>query len=245
MQWLNLWQIEWLKTKRTFVLLMLFICPLATALFPLAQHLHNDGAIIAVKGWNVYWQNAVLMWALLMMPMFCVLSSALLVQSEHANQTWRLMLTLPVSKVQVFVVKLLMAWSFVVIASALLLLFSLIGVGLLVLKGYPLTDAFEFPVLRTLGLLSVSCLPMVVFQHVISWRFSHLMAVLSVGLVTTLGISFVGRSEYWPYYPWDYPMLIVSGASEYSAQATMLSVLVGVICTAAASFWAGKREIFT
>ena len=243
MQWLNLWRIEWLKTRRTFVLLMLFLCPLATALFPLAQHLHNGGATIEAKGWDVYWQNAVLMWTFLMMPMFCVLSSALLVQSEHVNQTWRVMLTLPVSQAQLYVVKLLMAWSFVVLAGCLMLLLCAAGVALLVWQGFPAHDAFAYPFIKTMGLVALSCFPMVVFQHAVSWRFTHLMAILTIGLVTTLGISFVARSEYWVYYPWGYPMLALSPADELSHQALLLSGLVGGLMALVTTWWFGKREV--
>ncbi len=229
MQWLNLLQVEWLKTRRTFVLLMLFLAPMVTAIFPLIQHLDNGGSMIVERGWVSYWGGLTMMWCVLMLPMFCVLSCTLLVHSEHQNQSWRLKLTLPVSRMRLYVVKLFMAWGFILLANTILLCFGALSVWLMLAKGYPPVGAWDYPIFKTIALLSICALPMVAIQHAMAWRITHLLALLTLGLVTTLAISFAGRSKYWVYFPWDYPFISVNGNAELTNQAIVLSIVGGAV----------------
>ncbi len=242
---IKLFRIELLKIKRSLALLMALACPLMVAVLILGVTLKQSAPVnFDEKDWFAFWQSSTAIWCYFMLPLYIALITGLLNGNEHKNQTWRLMLALPISLRQLYFVKALLAWSFVIGANFLLIIYLALTALLLGFLGYPLEAAFNFPVLPSILSLSLACFPILIIQHAISWRYSNIVFPLATGVIATMGIIQVGSSSYWVYYPWSYILMAVNGSTpELQQQALWLSAGIGLLLFALSSYWLGRREV--
>ncbi|MES2318062.1 MAG: ABC transporter permease [Pseudomonadota bacterium] len=240
--------VELLKIRRSLSLLMMFALPLmVVALVTMVMVKQNAMAAIGPKQWYMYfWAPVTGMWCYFMLPLYIALVTGLLNGHEHKNQTWRLMLALPVSQVQLFLVKAFLAWLFVLGATAVLAAGGLLVAGGMVLAGASADGAFTFPLLPAFGKVALTCLPVLAIQHAVSWRYQNLVLPLAIGVIATMGITQIGSSKEWVWYPWTYSMMAVHG-SEVAKQdhALMLSAIVGMALLGVTAWFLGRREVET
>lgn len=97
--------------------------------------------------------------------------------------------------------------------------------------------------IRFLAKLAVCSLPIIAIQHAVSWRFQNLVLPLAVGMMTTVGITQIGSSSHWMWYPWVYALMAVNGAAAAQQQALMLAAAVGTALFAASAWALGRREV--
>ncbi|WP_426102718.1 ABC transporter permease [Massilia sp. TSP1-1-2] len=237
--------VELLKIRRSLALLMMFVIPLVVVLLNFAMLVkRHDIAQIDARQWFFYWTGITGSWSYFMMPLYMALITGLLNGQEHKNQTWRLMLTLPLLQLQLFVVKGILAWLFVVGSTLVLLGATLLTVGGLLLAGAPMDGALSIELLTILGKVALTCIPVLVFQHAISWRFQNLVLPLAVGVVATMGAQQIGSSTYWVWYPWSYPIMAMLGSDPAKQQhAMMLAAVVGAALLAVSAILLGRREV--
>lgn len=209
---LKLLRMELLKIRRSLALLMLVALPGIGVLF---------NTLIAVRQFGVekftpervtnFWMNNVTLWAFFMLPLFIALITGLLCGQEHRNQTWRMMLTLPLSPLRLYLTKALMAWGFAIAASGLLMLMTALALLGLGAAGANIQNMWDMPYLATWGKLAIGTLPVVAIQHAIAWRVANLVAPLASGVVATMMITQMASSKYWVWLPWDYALMAVAG----------------------------------
>ncbi|WP_395008917.1 ABC transporter permease [Undibacterium sp.] len=233
-------RIELLKVKRSLALLMMLACPLMVALLCFGLELKTNKTGV-VKG-SMYWMGNTAIWAYFMFPLYIALVTGLLNGNEHKNGTWRLMLTLPISARQLFFSKFVLAGLFMIGANVILFLMASIammvfsGMGLTV-KGSLTSNFMEFLIYASIG-----ALPILVFQHWISWRVQNIVAPLAIGVVGTMGIMQLGQSKDWVFYPWSYVMNALNASlPELRMQALMLAVVVAALMLFFATYWVGRR----
>ena len=242
---LTLLYVELLKIRRSLALLMMFAIPLMVVVLLTSIIVKRNvlGAIGASQ-WMEYWAGNTALWCYFMLPLYIALVTGLLNGQEHKNQTWRLMLTLPVSQFQLFVVKAFLAWLFVVGATVVMALGALLSAWVLVLAGAGADGAFSFAPLPVIGKVALACLPVLAIQHALSWRVQNLVLPLAVGVMATMGITQIGRSEFWTWYPWSYSLMAVHGGQEgVQEKALMLAALVGAALFLLSAYLLGRREV--
>ena len=237
--------VELLKIRRSLALLMMFAIPAMVVLLNFAMLVkRHDIGQIDTKQWFFYWNGIIGMWSYFMLPLYIALITGLLNGHEHKNQTWRLMLTLPVSQLQLFVVKGILAWLFVIASTLVLIALTLISVAGLGLGGASLAGAFPLELLTMLGKVALTCLPVLVIQHAVSWRIQNLVLPLAVGVIATMAVQQIGSSTYWVWYPWSYPVMAMMGSNgAMQQQAMLLAGLVGVALMGACAALLGRREV--
>ena len=237
--------VELIKIRRSLALLMMFAIPLVVVVLHFSMLVkRHDVAQIDARMWFMYWVGITGMWSYFMMPLYVALITGLLNGHEHRNQTWRLMLTLPVSQLQLFVVKGILAWLFVVGSTLVLMGATLLTVGGLGVAGASMDGALSIELLAILGKVSLTCIPVLVIQHAISWRFQNLVLPLAVGVVATMGVQQIGSSTYWVWYPWSYPVMAMLGSDVAKQQhAMMLAAMVGAGLLAVSAVLLGRREV--
>lgn len=244
---LKLLSIELLKVRRSQALWMMIAIPLLVIVLNTAMLLKRTPlASLDAHRWLGFWMGNSALWCYFMLPLYIALVTGLLNGHEHRNQTWRLMLTLPISQRQLYVAKCMLAWLFVVGASAVLVGASAATVGLLGLAGAPLDGAFAFPMLAMLAKTALACLPVVLIQHAVSWRVRNLVLPLALGVVATMGITQVGSSTYWVWYPWSYALMALNGSdAAKQSLALLLAAGVGAALFAVTALVLGGRETET
>ncbi|MES2760257.1 MAG: ABC transporter permease [Pseudomonadota bacterium] len=244
---LKLLSVELLKVKRSQALWMMFAIPLVVLLLNLLMMLKRTAVgALGDTHWARFWMGNTMLWCYFMMPLYIALITSLLNGHEHKNQTWRLMLTLPVSPRQLYVAKAVLAWLFVAGANAVLVGATALAIALLGVAGASQTGAFVFPMLAFWGKVSLACVPVLMIQHAVSWRVRNLVLPLAVGVMATMGITQIGSSEHWVWYPWSYALMAVSGSDPaMRSQALLIAAGVGAVLFALSAFLLGTRETQT
>ncbi len=244
---LNLLSMELLKVKRSQTLWMMFAIPLVVLLLNVLMMLKKFSiGALGETHWARLWMGNTAPWCYFMLPLYIALITSLLNGHEHKNQTWRLMLTLPVSQRQLYVAKAVLAWLFVAGANAILVGSVALTIALLGMAGASQQGAFVFPMLAFWAKVSLACLPVLMIQHAVSWRVRNLVLPLAVGVMATMGITQIGSSEHWVWYPWSYALMAANGSDPaMQSQALMLAAAVGAGLFALTAYVLGGRETET
>jgi hypothetical protein len=236
-------KLELLKLRRSLPLFMMFACPLLVVLLSTGMVL-KSGSGPRVGFWVGFWHGNLALWSYFMLPLYIALVTALLNGNEHRNQAWRLLFTLPVTRRQIYLAKMALAWGSVVGANLALGLLAAGAAGIIMQFRPDAGAAFGVPIVPALAKVSLACLPVVLIQHALSWRVANFVLPLGVGVCATMGILQFSNTDYWPYFPWSYSLL-ASSASDTSAQplALMLAAGVGAALLVITTYLAGRREI--
>lgn len=232
--------VEILKVRRSMALLVAFACPLMVVALNVLIQLKSKHP----PTWTMYWLGNTAVWTYFMYPLYIALVTALLNGNEHKNGTWRVMLSLPISSTQLYFSKLLLAFLFLVLANVVLFVMCAVGVLLLGLCGLPTVGAFEFTPLKAIAILSVAVLPVLLFQHWLSWRFSNIVAPLTAGVIGTMGIMQIGQSKDWVYYPWSYALTAINATnSDAKTQALQLAFAVSCVMSLLTWIWLKRTSL--
>ena len=241
---IKLIQIELLKTKRSLALLMMFLSPLMVLLINLLQLLHNEGKMIAEHGLSIYWLSNSALWGYFMLPLYIALITALLNGTEHRSNGWRFMMTLPVKQKYLFLAKLILAWIYLIGASLVLFLSTLLSIVCLEAFGISGSDMLSFEVIQNLICSTIACLAILTIQHIVSWRCKNIVAPLGLGVVATMSIVQLSHTKYWHFNPWTY-ILTSTNSAEPTMQtlAITYSLAITVGLTLIALHWLKRREV--
>jgi hypothetical protein len=244
---LKLLSIELLKVRRSQAQWMMIAIPTLVVVLNVLMLLKRSAlGSLGEANWLRLWQSTSALWCYFMLPLYIALVTGLLNGHEHKNQTWRLMLTLPVSQRQLYVAKAVLAWLFVLGANVVLVAATALAVGLLGLAGAPLKSAFAFPMFAMLAKVSLACIPVLLIQHAVSWRVRNLVLPLAVGVIATMGIAQIGSSGYWAWYPWTYPLMAANGSdTAMQSHALLLAAGLGAVLFALTALALGGRETET
>lgn len=241
----RLFRIELLKIRRSLVLLMTLACPLAVVVLVFGMNLRNaTPQAMTSQQWGMLWASVSAMWSWFMLPLYIALSTSLINGNEHRNQTWRLMLSLPISKAELYTSKAMVAIFLMMGAHLALLTATALAIGVLGLLGFPLTDAFNVRPSAMLWAAPLAALPLLVLQHALSWHLRSIIPPLAIAVMATFAAIQVGSSDYWPYVPWTYPLVATNAASETArASAVMLGPALAALLFPVTAWWLGRREI--
>jgi len=123
---------EMLKTKRTLTLWLIVLAPLAIAFLEFVTHMQY-GARAArpnTDAWLSLMHHSLVLWSLLMLPLFVTLETGLLNAQEHNNKMWKQLYATPLPRWTIYAAKQLMGLALIG-ASTLMLLAMSLGAGLL------------------------------------------------------------------------------------------------------------------
>lgn len=196
---LRLLHVEWLKLRRSVVWLLAVMSPLLAGVAGYAS-VRIDG----VEDWQRLFTVMSLLHALLFLPLLTGIYAAFLCRYEHTGGGWKLMLSLPVRRTQVYAVKLTVIMLLLAVTQLLFLL-AVVLVGLTM--GFP--DALPWRELLHSGARGyAACLSLAALQLFVSVFFQSFAAPLAVNVIFTLPNLLVANSStYGPYYPWAQPLL--------------------------------------
>jgi hypothetical protein len=207
-------QAEMLKTRRTLALTLAFLAPLVVIGLEFCVLLRQASLGLGNSdrdAWMSLAQGTLILWCLVMMPLFVTLETALLGQTEHANKNWKHLFALPVSRGAIYAAKQIAAFGLLGISSLTLWLAMLgTGYGMRLLKP---GIGFEAPV------PAWTILKFVMIGYLASWliialhtwvaaRWSSFVVACSVGIAATVVAVIVVESDYLAYYPWTLPAML-------------------------------------
>lgn len=237
-QFLNLIHIELLKLKRTasvFVLITipLFTCIISTLLFLGDRSIAN----ISTTDIPLFWAGLHALWGYLILPLFIALIAALTNHLEHKNSTWRVMFSLPLTKLALFWSKFLVLMLYIFLANILLWLFANMFLMCIAIFSEQSGLFIGLGVLAKLPYLLIAIFPIALLYHVIAWRFEQIILPLAIGIIAGSGVMYIGSSEYWVYYPWSYGLIALSATDpSQSLHSVVLAGAVSLLLSACVFF---------
>lgn len=242
---MRLCQIELLKIRRSLVLLMTLACPVAVVVLVFAMNLRRASPqSMGSDQWAMLWASVSAMWSWFMLPLYVALSTSLINGNEHRNQTWRLMLSLPVTRVELYAAKAVAATLLMLAAHIAMLASTAVAIYILGGVGYRIDDAFPRISSAMLWAAPVAALPMLLLQHAISWRVRSIVPPLAISVVATFAAIQIGSSEYWPWLPWTYPLVATNAAAEaVRTDALILAPALAAMIFPLSAWWLGRREV--
>ena len=240
---------ETLKLKRTLALWMVLIAPLTVVILNFLM-LWQRGAnylMEADSAWQALAKNITAFWALLMLPLYITLETALLGGVEHNTQQWKHLYALPLPRWSIYAAKWLISVALVV-ASTLVLWLGAIACGLLLNVVNPeLTLSASIPVwdiLRPMGLIGLIGLLIIAIHLFVGLRWSNFTVSIGFGMVATTINIMVMNSEKWSkFYPWSLPIYAIEDTGAYLPTALAIGVIGGAIVGLLGMWQVSRREI--
>ena len=247
---------ETLKLRRTIALGLVVLAPfsiLALTLFMASQApfgtIERHGS---VNAWRMLTRLNLQFWALLMLPLYCTLQTALLAGLDHSENQWKALLARPVPKWTHWVAKLVVVVAMVV-ASAAILFVGVVAEGF-ALHWYNAKLGFgnALPVTEMLQVTAeatgLAVLPLVI-QHWVSLRWRSFSVAVGFGMAAmiTSFAMLMSAGPYggaWPqYFPWSLPMLVLSRDPQNVGAALILSMVIAVAIGILACLDFCRREV--
>jgi len=202
---------ELLKVRRTRALWLALGAPLTVV--ALLVLLVAVGAVDPSDGGvGTAIQTMLVLWAMLMLPLYTALETALVNAIDHDSSGWTHLFALPVPRWSVHLAKLLVSTGLVALSSALLAA-GLFGVVLgLRAAGVETSDLARLGQLVAAGASAsyVGALAIIAAHHALSIRLRGFEWPIGIGMAATIVATQAGRSaDYWAFLPWDYPVVAV------------------------------------
>jgi len=199
-------KIELLKIKGSKLFLIATFFPILSIIqgIGFAQNMRGKGELNDF--WMTFFPGSILLYGMLIFPMLIMIITAMIARVEHSNNGWKKLLTLPITRKNVYLSKLFLACGILLYNTAILSIDIIIaGISL----GGEGPIPFNIIILRPM-LAFVSALPIIAIQFYLSISFKHIGVPLGVGSMCILPIILIANSsKYWIFYPWTYPMLTI------------------------------------
>src|SRR5512136_1828057 len=239
---------EVLKTKRTLTLGLAFLAPLAVAFLEFAMHMQVGERAMqpGTEAWISLSQHSLILWTLLMLPLFVTLETGLLSALEHSNNTWKQLYALPLPRWMVYAAKQIIAVGLIGL-SMVVMVTMIVGVGLLLSMFKPtlgFSDPIPWPRIIQIYLLTYLASWLIIALHLwVSTHWSSFVAAMGVGIVATVAGVLVIESDWARVYPWTLPGLVAINFLEGDAVPAELALgIVGGIVAALAAGWEVTRH---
>lgn len=187
---------ERLKLRNTLALWLCVLAPLMVSLLGTAM-LWSNPALISQASvetrWTILIKTIMGMWAVMMLPLFVTLESALLAGLEHGNQQWKHLLALPLPRGAHYAAKLVALLGLVIFATVLLSLMILAGGLLLTLtENSPLTGLPAWEILPgRAAAIVLTAMPMIAAQLFIAIRWRSFSVAMTSGIIATMIAMFI------------------------------------------------------
>lgn len=205
---LRIFQSEWIKMRKSSILVLTLVSPFLATLVGLGIGIPNDI--------DPYLMSLMMMsyvHALLLLPLLTGVLSAFICRFEHLNGGWKQLLSMPVSRWKVYVMKYVLVMVLVFITQ-LLFFIGLFLVGQM--RGFQGPFPWDMALSSVLGGF-IACLPIAALQMFVSVAWSSFAAPMAINVIFTLPNILIANSEtFGPFYPWGQPFLAMMPFSDES-----------------------------
>jgi hypothetical protein len=210
---------EMLKLKRTLALWLAFIAPLIIV-GANAGIFFQRGAINTpeyTSTWLWYGQMNIIIWGLLMIPLFVTLETALVGNMEYTSDHWKHLNALPVPRGVIYAAKQFSGMALIALSS-LALVFSIVGGGVLLRllrPGIGLEPDIPWGRLFAYaGMTFMGAWLIISIQTWISLRWKSFVVACAVGMALTVAGVFIIHASWGDFWPWALPGAIANEFSE-------------------------------
>lgn len=201
----------------------LLICGIAVAgpLLCVILGVNGGGGPAGISPWALAFGYAVMRYAWLFYPLLAGVFAALICRTDHASGGWKLTLSLPVRRTDVYLAKSVLLVAALALANVSFGAWFLAAGTASGLKG-----AVPYAtILMALLCGWIAVLPLAALQLWVSSRWRSFGAALALNVCLTLPSIFAAQShEIGPWYPWAQPLLAMTPFALRQAGQQMLNV---------------------
>lgn len=241
---------ETLKLKRTLAVWMVLIAPSVVVALNFVMLLDRGAQYLteADTAWQALAKNVLLFWALMMLPLFITLETALLGGVDHNSQQWKHLYALSIPRWAIYAAKSIIA-LILIGASTLVLWLETMAAGLLLhaLKpeiptGWPV-PAGELLQPMLLTFLIAWCI--IAVHLFVALRWQSFTFAIGFGIATAVINFMVIQSEKWSKaFPWSWPgYAIMEEGADFLPVALALGLAGGVIVGLIGMWIVSRREV--
>jgi hypothetical protein len=224
---------EWLKVKRTLALWLAPIAPLVIAGMQVAIVLQRQETYRRQdlsQAWTDHGGQIVFLWAVLMLPLFITLETALLSNLEHGNHQWKHLFALPISRGAIYAAKQVSAMA--IIGLSMVALYVYVIISGLALRLLAPGLGFEAPVpwfefLRYVALTYVASWLILSIHTWVGLRWHSFVLASAVGIVAMVVAVILFQSDWGQWYPWTLPCLVTNGLE--NGRGVLTQLLIGSV----------------
>ena len=184
MEYPRVFSAELLKIKRTWAFTLSVAAPLSCTLFIFFV------SVRLPKGqWNDVWiyylRGVTFSWLLLMTPLYIALLQALLASTDHNSGTWKLLLSQPISRPPLYIVKVAMGTTLAAL-STVVLAGSSLSMGFLLRKVRPDLGNYSqgVEVVHFVKMLSLAFIAIALVMAIHTW-----LSVRTGNFALSLGVA--------------------------------------------------------
>jgi hypothetical protein len=234
---------ERLKTKRTLALWLAPIAPLVIVALQVAitvqrQEYYRNQDI--AQSWTGHGGQIVFLWAVLMLPLFITLETALLSNLEHNNYQWKHLFSLPISRWTIYAAKQISGMTIIGLSMASLYVY--VALSGLLLRVLTPGLGFEAPVpwvefLRYIALTYVASWLILSIHTWVGLRWHSFVLASAVGIGAMVVAVVLFQSDWGRFYPWTMPCLVAYGLE--NGEGVLPLLLTGCIGGIVAAFLGG------
>jgi ABC-2 type transport system permease protein len=224
---------EKIKMRRTLAFWLAVIAPLSVTLLQFGIFSQNGPGYLRadVDPWIWICQSNLVIWSLIMLPLFVTLETALLANMEHSNRTWKKLFALPVPRWMTIFAKQVTALKLIALSMLMLWAFTLLmGFSLQALdSGFGLTGTPPWAsLLGYSALVFLSSWLMIAINTWVALRWHSFVVASAFGIIATVaGMVMINSEVFGPVYPWAIPGVI---GNQYNEGVILWTqVLVGAL----------------
>lgn len=208
-------QSEWLRKKRSLASWLVItggvFLPLISTIAALVYPKETIGKYDPKMFWEFLYNSNMQLMAFFLMPMGAILTTSLITQLEHKNNTWKLLHSLPVSYSNIFLTKLvlilIMLVQFFIILNICIWLSGTIPCLLIPSLSYP-TVHFPWNYYLNNSLeYFIGLLPVVALQYILGMMFKNFLVPFGVGMSLFVCGLFALKWEYAYTLPYNFTPL--------------------------------------
>ena len=241
---------ELLKTRRTLAIWMTLVTPLVVCVLQTLVLLRWKGSYGGeqLDAWSASMTNILNLWAILALPLFITLETALLAQTEHAEKQWKHLFALAVPRWVYYAAK----W----LTGAVLILFGQVFLlGGALLSGYFIhlvrpDMGFDGPppvawMARILGLVWLISLLVISIHTWVSLHFHSFTVAVGVGMAAAVAnIIMINSSDGQRYFPWTLPVnALPNGEAGGLPYALAFGILGGLLLALLGGWEVTRRDV--
>lgn len=239
-------QSEWLKVRRSSVWVPVILAPLLTIAIGMMGASHGLLNHASSNPWDTYYSVVVMAYSLLLLPLLTGVLASLMCRFEHLSGGWKQTLAFPVPRTTFYFVKFLYVLVLVVMAQ-LLMMFGVIGTGLVALHIAAPIPWQELTKSIFGGWLA--CIPLIALQLWVSTWWKSFGAPFALNIILTIPAVAVAHSvRFGPVYPWAQPMLAMIPGGHHLLNVTLktsMTIVLSAIVLVAVGWLHFKRRDIT
>ena len=227
--------VELLKLKRTLALALAVIGPLVPGLLQCASLLERAryGLYEVEDPWGLQAHNVLLIYNLLMLPLFITLQTALVAGLEHNARSWKRLFSLPLSRATIYVAKQIVMLGLIGLSMVVVVVeIPVLGLALNAIDPKLSLTLDTVPwgqILRTAGAAYLLSWSLVALHTWIASRWPSFVVACTAGVVATITGGLIWSSRYGVYYPWTIPGVVGHEVYYPETGVAFATILIGFL----------------